>query len=131
MNQNVYQILCMCQHNLGRRWKILRFQRISAKHFNSQKLITLYFKSHRTILIKLILDNSSFSKSKRSSTCLGLLRFWKWCIIPTQFIYIRVIKGWGILDGDSRTIPDTPVQAGLMTVEKVQLKTQNFQFIKK
>ena len=43
MSQNVYQILCMCQHKLGQRWYALKFLRISAKHFNVTNRIKLMF----------------------------------------------------------------------------------------
>ena len=42
VNQNVYQISCMCQHKLNLRRKVLRFQRISAKHLNVKNQINQY-----------------------------------------------------------------------------------------
>ena len=43
MNQNVYQISCMCQHKLARREEVFRFQRIYAKHFNVKNQIKSMF----------------------------------------------------------------------------------------
>ena len=43
MNQNVYQISCMCQHKHVRRHQILRFQRIYARHFNVTNQIKSMF----------------------------------------------------------------------------------------
>ena len=34
MNQNVYEISCMCQHKLVRSGEFFRFKRIYAKNFN-------------------------------------------------------------------------------------------------
>ena len=42
--RNLYQILCMCQcHKLGRKLEVLKFQRISDKHFNVKNQIKSMF----------------------------------------------------------------------------------------
>ena len=43
MEQNVYQISCICQHTWVEYNEVLRFQRISAKHFNIKNQIKSVF----------------------------------------------------------------------------------------
>ena len=43
MNQNIFQILCMCQHKFGQRWRVMKFQRMYAKHFNKKNQVKSIF----------------------------------------------------------------------------------------
>ena len=43
MKQNVYQISCICQHTFFKDKEILRFQRISVKHFNVKNQLKSVF----------------------------------------------------------------------------------------
>ena len=48
MNQNVYQISCICQHKLDRKWEVFKFQRIYAKHFNVKNQMKSMFAKIRS-----------------------------------------------------------------------------------
>ena len=43
MNQNVYQTSCMCQHKLGLKIEVIRFQKIYEKHFSVKNQIKSMF----------------------------------------------------------------------------------------